>query len=107
MEQAGAINYYSRHKGLQAVSMSADYLYWFPLEAMQVSHIILVKDAGDTDPDREKEKGLFRRVELFGEVANAFAREKGTRIYVLEEAQAPINALLQEQIRKRKASLSY
>lgn len=100
--QAGAINYYSRHAGLQAVSMSADYIYWFPIDTMEVRHVILVQEAGDTDKSREREKRLFRTVALFGEIENPYAREKGTRIYLLKEARTSINAVLKEEIGKRK-----
>jgi hypothetical protein len=103
--QAGAINYYSRHTGMQAVSLNADYIDWFPLDTMEVRNIILVQDARDTDKAREKEKPLFREVRLAGEIENPYAREKGTRIYILAGAKTSINAILRGDIansRKRK-----
>jgi hypothetical protein len=100
--QAGAINYYSGHPNMQAVSMSADYINWFPLDTMEVRNVILVQDAGDTDKTREREKQLFQSVLLFGELENEYAREQGTRIYILEGAKTSINAILREERAKRK-----
>jgi hypothetical protein len=100
--QAGAINHYSSHQGMQAVSLSADYINWFPLDRMQVKHLILVQDASDTDKAREKEKPLFRTISVAGEIENPFARERGTRIYLLEHARVSINDILRSDIAERK-----
>ena len=83
--------------------MRADYLNWFPLDTMEVRHLILVKDSRDADPGREKEKPLFRSVALFGEIQKAYAREKGTRIFLLLDARVSVNALLREEIAQKKS----
>ncbi|MGV3641676.1 MAG: glycosyltransferase family 39 protein [Adhaeribacter sp.] len=101
--QAGAINYYTRQAGLQAVSTHADYINWFPLDSMEVRHVILVKEFVDPDMNREEEKPLFQRVTLFGAVENPFARETGTRIFLLENARISINERLREEIEEEKA----
>jgi Dolichyl-phosphate-mannose-protein mannosyltransferase len=103
--QAGAINYYSGHKGMQAVSMSADYINWFPLDTREVKNVILVKDTGDSDKNRERERRLFHNVSLFGEVKNKHAREQGTRIFILEGATTSINMILRAEIAERKKIL--
>ncbi|MGV3504545.1 MAG: ArnT family glycosyltransferase [Adhaeribacter sp.] len=100
--QAGAINYYTRHRGLQAVSTHADYINWFPLDTMEIRHVILVKEFEDPDINREEEKPLFQRVSLFGALENTFAREKGTRIYLLEKARISINERLRKEIEEEK-----
>lgn len=98
--QAGAINYYSKHRDIQAVTMNADYINWFPLDTKEIKNVILVKEAGDTDRTRERQ--FFKNVKLSGSIENKFAREQGTNIYLLDSATTSINAILKEEIRKRK-----
>lgn len=99
--EAGAINYYSK-LGLQAVSMNADYINWFPLKRMVVKNIILIQESSDDDPGREKEKPLFEKVAYVAQVENTFAREYATKIYLLSNAKVDINQLLQQDIDKSK-----
>ncbi len=99
--EAGAINYYSRFKNIQAVSFNADYINWFPLDK-KISHIVLVQEITDTDPGREKEKPLFEKITLSGKVTNPYAREYGTSIYMLQNAKADINALLKKELEETK-----
>lgn len=98
--QAGAINYYSKHKDMQAVSMNADYINWFPLNDMEIKNVIFVKDSGDTDRTREMQ--FFKSVTLAATVTNVYAREQGTNIYLLLEATTSINSILEKEIRDRK-----
>jgi hypothetical protein len=42
--QAGAINFYSKQKYTQAVSMNADYINWYPLDEMEIKNVIMVKE---------------------------------------------------------------
>jgi len=100
--QAGAINFYSNQKFTQAVSMNADYINWYPLDEMEIKNVILVKDASDPDINREKEKSLFKTITFKGEIQNKYARECGTRVYLLKGAKQSINDILQEEILKRK-----
>ncbi len=99
--QAGAINYYSKNKTMQAVSLNADYINWFPL-SHEIRNAILVTEVGDDDLKREKERPLFKSVYLAGQIENPFAREEGTHVFVLKEARTPVNKLIQEEIDKRK-----
>jgi hypothetical protein len=99
--QAGAINYYSRYKNIQAVSMNADYINWFPLQN-EIKNAILVQEITDTDKERNRERALFEQVSKGGEITNPFAREYGTSIYALEGARVSINAILQQEIDKIK-----
>lgn len=99
--QAGAINFYSNIKTIQAVSFNADYINWFQLNN-KISNVILVKEVTETDKNREKEEALFETVELFSEIQNEFSREKGTRIYILKNAKTDINKLIKKEIDKRK-----
>jgi hypothetical protein len=101
--QAGAINYYSRFKNIQAVSFNADYINWIPLDK-EIRNIILVQEASDDDPARTKEKPWFEKIELTGEINNPYAREEGTKIYLLQGAKININKIIEEEIEKRKKS---
>src|SRR5687767_5959848 len=67
--QAGAINYYSRFKDIQAVTMNADYINWVPL-GEEIKHLILIQSADDDDPDRNKEKPLFQTIRRIGKIEN-------------------------------------
>lgn len=99
--QAGAINYYSSVKGMQAVSFNADYINWMPLQ-QPIKDVIQVKDYTDEDSTRTREKSLFEKVTLVGRIENEYAREHGTRIYLLQGAKTNINALIQQEIDERK-----
>jgi hypothetical protein len=99
--QAGAINYYSAFKNINAVSMNADYINWFRLQT-PVKDVIMVKDVYDDDSSRTKEKPLFDSVLLVGKNDNPYSREFGTRIYLLKGAKMNVNPLLQQEISERK-----
>lgn len=96
--QAGGINYYSAHRQLGAVCMSSDYLKWFGLDNRTIRHIILVQESDDDDPERKKEADLFEHIEAIGMVTDTFAREQGTRVYLLQNATKDINQLLHQEI---------
>ncbi len=100
--QAGAINYYSKQNYTEAVAMHADYINWFPLDDMEIKNIILVKHRGDTDKSREKEKPLYDKISLVGEVKGIYAKEYGTRVYLLEGAKQSINEMLRKEIQEWK-----
>lgn len=99
--QAGGINFYSKNKHLRAVSLNADYIDWFELST-KINNIILIQEESDTDKGREKEKPYFERIRLIGEVEDPYAREKGTRIYLLENAKVDVNKILAQDIHDKK-----
>lgn len=98
--EAGAINYYSRFPHINAVSFNADYINWLPLDK-PIVNAIMVKEYYDEDSARTKERPLFDTVRLAGELTNRFAREKGTRIYLLKGAKADINKRLADERKER------
>jgi hypothetical protein len=100
--QAGAINYYSVNKNTGAVSMNADYINWFRLDR-EIRNVILIQEASDTDPERNKEKPYFETIERVGEITNPYAREKGTSIYVMKNAKVDINEILRKEIAEKKS----
>jgi hypothetical protein len=99
--QAGAINYYSTFKNLEAVSLNADYINWIPL-AQEIKNVILIQSPDDDDTARAREKPWFERIVLAGEIKNPYAREQGTKIYLLQGAKVNINEILAREIKKRK-----
>ncbi len=101
--QAGAINYYSKFKSIHAVSLNADYIHWIPLEK-PIKNVILIQSADDDDPDRKKETPWFEKIARTGEIKNPYAREVGTKIYLLEGAKVDINAIIIDEIKKRERS---
>ena len=100
--EAGAINFYSKQNYTMAVSMNADYINWYPLDKMEIKNVILVKEFNDNDKDRNREKSFFESVTLTGEITNQFAREHGTRVYLLEGAKESVNDILREEIFNKK-----
>jgi hypothetical protein len=99
--QAGAINYYTRHKSLQAVSFNADYIDWIPKDKKFIN-VIAVKDATDEDPDRRAETPLFQSIDLVGEINDPLAREYRTKIYVYRNALADINGRIWAEVSEKK-----
>ncbi|HEV7378957.1 MAG TPA: glycosyltransferase family 39 protein [Dyadobacter sp.] len=95
--QAGAINYYSVYKNIHAVTLNADYINWFPLDE-EIVNVILIQNADDDDPERNKEKPLFRTIRRAGKIESKYAREVGTSIYTLENAKVSINDILKSDI---------
>ena len=98
--EAGAINYYSKNKSIGAVSLNADYMNWFPPVNMEIKNVLFVKEKKNSD--RTKERPLFDTILNFGEIENIYAREQGTRIYLLKGAKIDINARLRKEIEERK-----
>ena len=103
--QAGAINFYSMEKHGEALTLNADYINWYPLEQMEISNVVLVQGPVDDDPERTRERPWFQSVELIGAIENPFAREKGTKVYLLKGAKQSISKILEEEIKKRKRDL--
>jgi hypothetical protein len=97
--QAGAINYYSKQNYTEAVAMNVDYINWFPLDEMEIKNIILLKHRGNTDKSREK---LFDTISFVGEVKWIYAKEYGTRVYLLKGAKQSINEILRKEIQEMK-----
>jgi hypothetical protein len=95
--QAGAINFYSKYKNIQALSYNADYIYWFPSTIKWVN-VILVKEVYDKDKARDHERPYFDTVYLSGQVKNEYAREKGTAVYSLLGARPGVNEILRKEI---------
>lgn len=99
--QAGAINYYSRHKNIRAVSFNADYINWFPLEK-PILNVISIKEGDDVSAEINDTAPYFREVSIAGAIDNKDAREYGTTIIVFVGAKENINPLLTKEIEEEK-----
>ncbi len=96
--QAGAINFYTR-ENIHAVSMNADYINWFNLDA-KILHAISIKEKKNLELVIEKK--IFDSITAIASVNNMYAREKGTTIFFLSSPKVDLNRLLKEEIAKRK-----
>ncbi|RZJ69463.1 glycosyltransferase family 39 protein [Flavobacterium sp.] len=101
--QAGAVNFYSKNRAINAVTMNADYVNWFDLR-QPIRNVVLVRENSEENRFISRYFGFFESVYETGEIENAFAREKGTSVYVLKSASANINSLLQNDIASEKQS---
>jgi hypothetical protein len=91
--QAGAINYFNRHRGLPtAHSMNGSYLFWYPTP-QDVRAIIIVDD----EPDDELAP-RFASYRRFGQLGNPYAREQGALITLgLQPDSLVLNQIRREQ----------
>lgn len=94
--QAGAINYYSRGH-LRADSFHTDYLGWFDL-SRPYRHLIRIKNAGNRVEEMQETAPLFESALLADSIANPFAREYKTDIFVFKNARISVNARVKEEI---------
>jgi hypothetical protein len=91
--EAGAINYYTKIRGLHATSFNADYLYWMKLD-QEITTIISVKEPADPAELLVKEKKIFKSIQLTSKITNKYAREFGTQVFILSEPKMPVNPRL-------------
>jgi hypothetical protein len=100
--QAGAINFYAKHKKVIAHSYSADYINWLPFDKTIVDVVLVKETCYDMDRDRNKEVSLFDTVYLATQRINQYAREDTISIYVLKGAKVDINKIIKDDVNKRK-----
>ena len=98
--QAGAINYYTK-KNIRAVSFSADYVNWFDL-SKPVKNIIIIKEAKNADKELIEKDRYFVNSTIVGSIENHYAREKGTTVFLFENAKVNVNNYLQSELNKRR-----
>jgi hypothetical protein len=100
--QAGAINFYTINN-LQAVSFNADYLNWFPV-GKPIQHVIRVMELedDDDDPGRTQERSLCDTLILAGEITDQYAREKGTKIWLMKNVKPEVWPIILKEIEEHK-----
>lgn len=99
--QAGAINFYTKNKGLVASSFNADYVNWLRFDT-PYKDAILVKENDDDDKDRKTEAPFFDTVYLAAQRVNPLALEDTISIYVLKGAKIDIRQRLKAEADKKK-----
>ena len=99
--QAGAINYYSKYKHINAVSYNADYLYWFKIDK-PIKNLIMISGANDEDPQRKREQRFFAKITKIGEIKTPYAREKGAGVFLLEDANTEVTGIIKSEIEEEK-----
>jgi len=99
--QAGAINYYSKYKNINAVSYNADYLYWFKMDK-PIKDLIMITEWNDRDPQRKREQPFFTRITKIGEIKTPYAREKGAGVFLLENANIEVSSIIKSEIEEEK-----
>lgn len=99
--QAGAINFFSRHKNINAVSFNADYINWIPLDK-PIRNVIRIVEADEIDQEINDTSPLFNSVTKSASIDNPDAREYGTSIIVLQNAKTDINQLIAKEIKELK-----
>lgn len=97
--EAGAINYYSKFPEIEALTMNADYLFWFDLKE-PIKNLILVRV--DDEPITDRELGFFEEYQEIGRITHPLSMEKGTTVHFLRGAKADLNAILEEEIAEEK-----
>lgn len=96
--QASAINYYNRHRALPpAQSFNGSFLYWFPVRT-DWRAVLIIDD--ELHPELAPHFASYRQV---GEVADPYARERGTRIIL---GLAPDAALIARANREWRTELA-
>ena len=100
--QAGAINYYSKIRSVKANSFDADYLNWMDTTT-PIHTVIMIEDASEDINDHKNEERLFEKVSLVDSISSPFARERGTRIYLLERNKTDVRGELAGEVRKRRS----
>lgn len=95
--QAGAINYYTKQKGLRADAFIPDYINWINIDR-DIKHVIRIKNVHNTDSGRDD--SLFNIVKLVSRIETEYAREKGTQIVLLSEPRIDIGELLRRERRE-------
>lgn len=100
--QAGAINYYTTIKNLQAVSFNADYINWFDLTVPK-KNLIRVKDSIGSKSELAETSPFFSTALVADSITNPLAREYQTTIFVFTNPKIDINRRLAEELDRKKS----
>jgi hypothetical protein len=98
--ETGALNYYNRGKMPLAYSFNTDYIFWLPRLPV-IKNMLVV---ADEEPDAAF-KSMFRLVTREGVVENQYAREKGTGIYLMMDANASYTRIFYGLAGQRKEKM--
>ncbi len=83
----------------EAYAYNTDYIYWLPC-LKKIENILLVgKNPG------QQITGQFKECILMGTIENPYARESGTEIYLLKDANEAFTNLFYKNVEERKKKL--
>lgn len=93
--QAGAIDHFGRtYKLPKTVCLNSSYALWSP-ENIGTTHLVYVDDEYPDDI-----APLYKQVTMIAEVKNTYAREKGTRVFLLSYPVKSLTGLYQSERNK-------
>ena len=98
--QTGALNYYNRTKMPEAYSFNTDYIYWLP-DLKNIKNIVFIGNL----PSKEV-MDMFKDFKLVGVVENEFARERGTKIFLLMGANPDFTEWFYKKAEERKRNFN-
>lgn len=97
--EAGAIDHLGKKAQLpRAVSLSSSFTLWAP-DSVTYRDLIFIDDKGMI----ENIKPLFGSVTLVGEVAHKYSREKGTRVWLLQQPKSSFNNRYQHALQQKRS----
>ena len=99
--QAGAINFYTKNKNINAVSFNADYINWFKFDK-PFRNLIRVKNPESAGDELAETSPFFEKSYTAAVITNTFARESGTTVFVFERAKADIRQIIKDEIAEEK-----
>lgn len=94
--QAGAINYYTR-QNIRAVSFNGDYIDWFDL-SKNYKHLIRIKNARERLEELQETAPYFQSARITGAIANSYAREFGTTVFLFTYTKTDINERIKTEL---------
>ncbi len=103
--EAGAINYYSRNKSIQAVTFEADYLNWIQPDE-KIRHLIRVKEGSERSDEMRKTGALFETSFVADSVTNPYSREYQTTIFVFSGPKIDLSRRLKEEVEKVRRGMA-
>lgn len=95
--QAGAINYYSK-QNLMAYSFRADYRDWFDLDK-KYTNLIRIKNGWEIEDEWKQTSPYFETAVITDSITNPYSRERGTAIFVFENANISINNAIKDELK--------
>jgi len=98
--QAGAINYYTK-SDIKAVSFDADYVNWIDLEK-PYSHLIRIKNRRERGNEWIETSPYFKSASIHDSIANQYAREYGTTIFIFQDSHVNINERIEKELNEIK-----
>ncbi len=99
--EAGAINFYSNHPAINALSFNADYIYWIDTSAA-INNVIRVYEPRENGAiDLAKEKTLFDTIYRVGSINNPNAREQNASVYIMLHAKPQLRKIIAAEVKDK------